>query len=61
MPTLPNTHARPIQADAARVGRAEAERRTMLMAKPGETSNRFPGDGGRRLPPSGRQPRRREA
>ena len=58
MPTLPNTQVRPVRADAHRLGRSEAERQAMLMDKPATRPGRFPGDGGRALPPAGNAPRK---
>ncbi|WP_043829228.1 hypothetical protein [Muricoccus aerilatus] len=58
MPTLPNTQARPVRADAHRLGRTEAERQAMLMDRPTGRPGRFPGDGGCALPPAGSAPRK---
>lgn len=51
MPTPPQASARPVKADPARLGEAEAERQARLMARPADGATRFPGDGGQALPP----------
>jgi hypothetical protein len=58
MPTLPNIQARPVRADAHRLGRTEAERQAMLIDKATGRPGRFPGDSGRALPPAGSTPRK---
>ncbi|WP_159350445.1 hypothetical protein [Roseomonas harenae] len=53
MPTLPNRLARPLSADASRLGAKEAERQASLLAVPGRVTTGFPGDGGRPILPGG--------
>ena len=60
MPTLPSVQPRPIKADPTRPGRSEAERQAALMARSAGDGQRFPGDGGRTLPPEGQTSRPRK-
>ncbi|MBP0493313.1 hypothetical protein [Roseomonas indoligenes] len=53
MPTIPLQDARPAQPDPERLGPVEARRQSVLLATPGRTGGRYPGDGGRSLPVGG--------